>query len=217
MTGLLFALVLAGRHKQPPPPAEIPEIRPMAAPADFASNIALAYEGRQTPPLAVVPICRLMAEQLSVCFVKGASGNLDYVTGLDLQSWAADADRIYELAKAVAVRGFGEGRPALASVEGMKGRYWVSAEADGLDAAGLLYPERLAQIAGAEPVVAVPVQGALMFWVPGDDDFDKVMAVAVRRMYDSSDQHVSPLIYRWQETHWAVWGQAVKEGDIRGP
>jgi len=217
VTGLLLLLAMSGRHKDPAPPAEIPEIRPMAAPADFASTIALAYEGGQTPPIAVVPICRPVAEQLSLCFVKGGAGDLDYVTGRDLQGWGLDATQLEERAKTASAKGFSEVRPALASVEGMSGHYWVSAEADGLDAAGLLDPAQLARIAGAPPVVAVPVQGALLFWVPGDGDLDKVMAVAVRRMYDSSAQKVSPLIYRWQDTHWAVWGRAVKDGDIRVP
>ena len=217
MTGLLLLLAMAGRHKEPAAPAQIPEIRPLAAPADFASKIAAAYQGGQTPAASVVPICRLLAEQLSLCFVKGTAGSLDYATATDLGAWGLDADQLYERAKTAAQQGFSDTRPGLAAVEGMSGRYWVSAEADGLDAAGLLYPERLAQIAGGQPVVAVPVQGALLFWVPGDGDFDKVMAVAVRRMYDGSAQKVSPLIYRWQDTHWAVWGQAVKDGDRLGP
>ncbi len=209
----LLSLAAAGRPKVSPPP----ELRPMAAPADAASRWRVAAEDAGKKGGDAQILCELLAEQLSVCLVKGASGELDYVTQTDAASWGLDAPALQARAKEAAVAGFGQGRPAEASIEGMSGRYWVSAEADGLDAAGLLYPERLAAIAGGEPVVAVPVQGALLFWLPGDPELDKVMAVAVRRMYDAGPQRVSPLVYHWKEGRWAVWGSAVKAGSLEKP
>ena len=145
-------------------------------------------------------VCDLLAEQLSLCYVKGTTGNLDYVTAADLSDWALDRAALKAAAQksaaapAVAVapkrRGFSATRPTESGIEGMAGKWWLSAEADGLDAAGLLFPDRLTEIAGAVPVVAVPAQGALLFWVPGDPELDKVMAVAARRIYDSADQRV---------------------------
>lgn len=180
----------------------------MAAPADQRSRFQAARNAAGVFGEAADAVCTLLAEQLSVCYVKGATGDLDYVTVADLHAWGMSEAQLQEAARQSALQGFSSERPTPSSVEGINGTWWLSAEADGLDAAGLLFPERLAQVAGAPPVVAVPAQGALMFWVPGDADLDKVMAVAALRVYDSSEQRVSPLIYRWSEDHWVVWGQA---------
>lgn len=207
---LAAALLLGACAHHAPVAADAgpPPIRPMAARADQATRFRnLATEVGVTGD-AAEQICTLLSEQLSLCYVKGTTGELDYVTAADLGAWSLDQSALEGLARRSAEAGFTEGRPAPNGVDGLKGTWWLSAEADGLDAAGLLFPERLAQIAGATPVVAVPAQGALMFWVPGDADFDKVMAVAARRIYDSSPQPVSPLIYTWSEDHWKVWGEA---------
>lgn len=207
---LLLSLASGCAPKRPAsaPSAGPPEIRPIAAPADQASRfLALADEVGVTGE-AAQQICTLLSEQLSLCYVKGDGASLDYVTAADLRAWNMDNAALDALARQEALAGFTEGRPSPNAVEGMEGTWWLSAEADGLDAAGLLYPERLTQIAGATPVVAIPAQGALLFWVPGDAELDKVMAVAARRIYDSADQKVSPLIYIWSEDHWRVWGEA---------
>lgn len=214
MLWLVGLLALAPRRAPAPTPA--PPLHPVAAPADAASRYREAALRAGLSGAAAEPICRLLAEQLSVCVVKGEGGSLDYATLADAASWGMDAEAVYEAARAFAAAGITEGRPALAAVEG-GGRYWVSAEADGLDAAGLLYPDRLGALAGAEVVVAAPVQGALLLWVPGDAELDKIMAVAVRRMYEDSAQRVSPLVYRWKDGRWAVWGAAVKQGSLERP
>ncbi len=212
----LLALSPAGRSKATQSPPPLPELRPMAAPADAASRFRQAAEAAGKVGASAQIVCELLAEQLSLCAVKGSTGALDYLTQAEAEAWGLDPATLRTRLAEVALAGLREGRPAPASVDGMSGRYWVSAEADGLDAAGLLHPERLAVIAGAEPVIAVPVQGALLFWVPGDAELDKVMAVAVRRMYESSAQRVSPLIYRWKDGRFVVWGSAVRAGGVDG-
>ena len=92
-------------------------------------------------------------------------------------------------------------------VAGIEGRYFVRSEGDGFDAAALLRPALLAQLASAEPVVAVPEDGTFLWWVPGDADFDKMVAVGVRRMMEASTRSVSPRIYRHNGTEWTVWGE----------
>ena len=90
----------------------------------------------------------------------------------------------------------------------MAGHFWVANTADGLDSAGLLHPNGLAAAAGAPPVVAVPGKHTFVMWVPGDADFDKVLAVGVRRMFEASSHPISPLVYRWDDDKWVVWGEA---------
>jgi len=104
-------------------------------------------------------------------------------------------------------------------VEGMKGRYFVRAAGDGFDAAGVLRPDLLADLAEGSPVVAIPEDGTLLWWVPGDGDFDKVVAVGVKRMADASSAPVSARIYRWSAdtAAWTVWGQVRGTIDLPVP
>lgn len=213
---MLSLLVVLALRPPPAPKATPPELRPMAAPADAASRYRVLAEELGKKGAETEILCDLLAEQLSLCAVQ-SGGELDYVTRAEAELWGLDRTAISARLRSAAEAGFGAERPAAASIEGMSGRYWVSAEADGLDAAGLLFPERLEQIAGAPPVVAVPVQGALLFWVPGDAELDKIMAVAVRRMFEAGPQRVSPLIYRWKDGRWGVWGSAVKAGGLERP
>lgn len=179
---------------------------PSSPPSLFPMALSPSRAAAEQP----APACRLLAEDLSLCFVKGKGDELDYVTADDLKAWGLDLAAVEALARDASKAGFSPGRPAQASVEGMSGRYWVSSEADGLDAAGLLWPDRLAEIAGATPVVAVPAQGVLMFWVPGEDAMDKVLAVGARKIQAAAEQPVSRKIYRWDGARWAVWGEAVR-------
>lgn len=101
------------------------------------------------------------------------------------------------------------------TVDGVAGRYFVRAAGDGFDAAALLRPELLTELAGASPVVAVPEVGTVVWWVPGDPDFDKMVAVGVRRMVEASDSPVSSRIYRHTGTEWSIWGEV--RGNIALP
>lgn len=184
----------------------------MAAPSDLASRYREEAAHSHVKSDAAELTCRLLAENLSLCFVKGDGSDLDYVTKADLGAWGLDLAGVEALAAAAARSGLEGGRPARAAVEGMSGVYWATAEADGRDAAGLLFPDQLQAIAGQPVVVGVPAQGALLFWVPGDKVFDQIMAVGVRRMYEQSGQKVSPQIYQWDGAKWLVWGEAVPAG-----
>ena len=91
--------------------------------------------------------------------------------------------------------------------------FWVSQVGDGRDVAGLLYPERLREIAGTTPVIGVPAVGTFLMWIPGDADIDKVMAVGVRRIFEAAEHPVSDKVYRWHNGAWLVWGEvAVPDG-----
>lgn len=184
------------------------EVRPVAEPVDVVSAFRAEAAALGRKGDAAELACRDLAEQLMLCFVAGDERR--YVTRAELVAWGEDLAAVEARAKVAALAGFNADRPAMMAVDGLSGRYWLSAEGDGLDAAALLYPERLAAIVGGEPVVAVPAAGVLLMWVPGDKDLDKVMAVGVRQMHDASEHPVSSRIYRWNGQKWVVWGQAVE-------
>ena len=103
------------------------------------------------------------------------------------------------------------------AVEGFKQVYWLANEGDGRDHVPMLFPAALAAKVGKGVVVAVPARGVLVAWVPGDLVFDKVVAVGVRKMYDTLESPVSPLIYQWDGERWAVWGEAKAVDGVVGP
>jgi hypothetical protein len=149
--------------------------------------------------------CRGLAPGLRLCFRSGEIEGVGYVTQSHLTGWGETLPQVEARALHASLRGFGVDRPAPVTVEGMTGRYWMSAEDDQLDHAGMLYPDRLAAIAGENPVVGVPARGILVFWVPGDADFDKVVAVGVKRLYEEAQHAVSPDIFRWNGNEWVLW------------
>lgn len=97
---------------------------------------------------------------------------------------------------------------APAYVDGFSPRYFA-VSGDPRAHAAMLFPEALEARLGGKCVVGVPARGVLMAWVPGDLDFDKVMAVGVRRLYDSLPNPVTPTLYTFDGKAWQVWGEAV--------
>lgn len=181
---------------------------------DAFSREALA-EGRLG--LAAVASCRPLAPDLSLCLRRrGAEGGRHLVTLEDLAGWSLDESAAFAAARAHAAEVWKAAPPAPQTVEGLEGRYWLRSEADGIDCLGLLFPEELARIAGATPVVACPDVAALMFWVPpeqGPGDFDKAVGVGVRRLAEASTQAGSPLLYRHNGEKWLVWAEV--KGTLR--
>jgi|GEM_PF-4757726 len=154
---------------------------------------------------AAIPVCRRMASGLALCVRAPDS------TKIAMRSQLAAAN-VSEAAVFAQVRDGVEAAWATTpagtySVDGVKGSYFVRAARDGFDSAGLLRPDLLASLAGNNPVVAIPEDGTLMWWVPGDADFDKMLAVGVKRMAEASAAPVSARVYQHNGTEWTVWGE----------
>jgi hypothetical protein len=104
-------------------------------------------------------------------------------------------------------------RPARQAIVDMPGTaYWVSQVGDGFDAAGLLHPKHLSEVAGTTPVIGMPAVGTFLMWIPGDAETDTVMAVGVRRIFEEARHPVSDKVYRWHNGAWVVWGEVVESG-----
>lgn len=204
LIGFLAGLLTAGAAER--------VLQPSAQPGDVTTLYADFARSRGRFGLAAIPACRPFAERLSLCFNVQEGGRRRMATLEDLSLWKTDLERVEAEIVARTAAQLSVERLSVQTVDGMDGRYWLSARKDGDDAAGLLHPEKLVEISGGAPVVAVPAKDTLLFWLPGDADFDKVVAVGVRRMYDKADHPVSPLIYRWENGRWKVWGQARTTG-----
>ena len=154
--------------------------------------------------------CRPFAEGIELCFSRIEGDTRRYYTradGLSVEALEAKAAGRAEdaLVYFVAV-----------PVDGFTGSYWLTNEGDGRDHAALLFPQALAKRFGEHFVVAVPVRGVLVVWVPGDAEFDKAVAVGVSRMYETLPDSVSPRIYTWDGAKWVTWGEA-KVQDVPPP
>lgn len=82
-------------------------------------------------------------------------------------------------------------------------------DGDGWAVAGVLAPQAVARKLDATMVfAAMPSTGVFLAWVPGDPEFDQVMAVGVREIYDAAPDRVSPLVMRWDNGRWNAYAEA---------
>ena len=90
------------------------------------------------------------------------------------------------------------------------GRYWAREKADGKEGMIYVQPGLLSELSPIGVVVAWPVPGVVIAWVPGNPSLDQLLSVGVRKMFESSNHPISPVIYRYLNKEWQVWGEAKK-------
>jgi hypothetical protein len=179
-----------------------------------APEIVAAYaakakaEGRTGPATRVD--CRPAFDGLLFCLTSVQQGRWTYANQANLDEWGLSSAEAHSRAAQDLRRLPLADRLSPQSVEGVPGSYRAGQLDDGREASVLLAPEDLARLLGGPPVVAVPAQGAVIAWVPGNPLLDKVVAVGVRKMFDASKHPVSSRIYRWTPDGWQVWGEAKK-------
>ncbi|MDP2305852.1 MAG: hypothetical protein Q8P18_07470 [Pseudomonadota bacterium] len=192
-------------------PAVDPGLEPEGVEAAFR-----AYAGAQGRPEAARElVCRPFAEKARLCFTRAEASARPYYTRADgLAASALEAAARGSAAEAVK-------RLEPVKIEGFSAPYWMTAVGDGRDHAALLHPDALRKRVGGaqigDCVVAAPARGVLVAWVPGDLVFDKIVAVGIRRMYDTLPNPVSPLLYRWDGEAWITWGEAREVPGASGP
>lgn len=157
-------------------------------------------------------VCRPFAEGTVLCFSRIEADRRVLYTRADGQTLGALESAARGSAKdAVA-------RLEPVKVDGFSTPYWVAAVGDGRDHAIVLHPDALAKKLGGPFVVATPARGVVVAWAPGDVVFDKIVAVGIRKMYETLPDPVTPLIYTWNaEKGWSVWGSAREVVDAVGP
>ncbi len=213
MLPLLLARALAADPASPPAaPAPVTTSSPSASPPAAGPDPSLegptvltdyadwARKHKLKGPAAQLA-CSPFADGLNLCFTRKDGDNRVYYTGADGKT----ADQLRADAKGTedaAVAGF-----APVYVDNYTFPYYLDAGDVRADAA-LLYPDALERKVGGKCVVAVPAQGVVIAWVAGDLDFDKIVAVGVKRMYETMANPISSVLYTWDGKRWVVWGQA---------
>jgi hypothetical protein len=74
----------------------------------------------------------------------------------------------------------------------------------------LLYvqPDAFKSLTPVSVVVAWPVPGVVIAWVPGNPALDKVLSIGVTRMVEESNHPISAKLYKLDKGEWSVWGEA---------
>lgn len=211
--GLLAAAPLLAALLAAPPLAAAPAPRPDPGlePADVEEQYRAWATSKGVEGDAAELVCRSFAEAVDLCFSRPKGKGRAWWTRAE----GKDAAALEAAGKGAAEEAVARLEPA--KVEGFTRSYFVSARGDGRDHVPVLFPDALRARFGVDPVVAAPVRGVLVAWAPGDLDFDKVVGVGVRRMYDTLPDPVSPLLYRWDGKAWKVWGQARPAGEPAEP
>jgi hypothetical protein len=160
---------------------------------------------------AAVLACRMFAEDLALCFTtpEAEGPQRRMVTLADLSGWEADLAAVEAKALEAVAAGVSETRPQIVQVEGDSRSYLLSAEGDGLDQAGLFHPAALqARFEGAPVAVGIPARGVLIAFPLGDRELETIVAVGIRRLWETVEEPITPAVYSWDGQGWKVWGQA---------
>ncbi len=153
--------------------------------------------------------CRSFAEALSLCFTMRDGERRRLVTRADLAGWQVDLSELEQVAVERAQASLGPERPQWVQVEGDSRRYLLSAEGDGMDQAAAFQPRQLVErFDGAQVALGLPARGVLIAFPLGDSELEHIVAVGIRRLWETLEDPITPLVYAWNGSGWVTWGQA---------
>ncbi|MCB9758719.1 MAG: hypothetical protein H6739_02670 [Alphaproteobacteria bacterium] len=193
---MLFALLAAAFAAAPGP--VLPLVLPAEAPPQFSEQAA----ARGVVGLAGALACEPLVEALTLCYRVERDGKLHYVTLADAAAWGLPLDDL----RAAAAGALDHSPLVPQEIEG-GGVYHQVVAPQGREAVVLLKPEWLTAV-GRFPMVAIPARGVVVVWAGGNPETDRIMAVAVRRMFDELPDPISPVVIRWDAGRWVTWGEA---------
>lgn len=164
-----------------------------------------AARGESVDPLACA---RVWPGYAQVCLrvwepADGAKRRRRWVTEGDLTRWKVTLpDALSDLVEAgTAHLAAAVERP----IVGLGGRYLELQDADGWEAVALLDPAPLvARLGGAPIAVALPQEGVLLAWKPGQPEQDLAMAVGVRELA-VGEGRVTDVVFGWDGRVWAPY------------
>jgi len=186
---------------------ELEGMRPAAAPWSVQESYDTHRVAQDLPKQTLA--CQVLWPELArLCVREWTDGRRSWLSvdaaeagGVDLPSVHtsfvdASANRISKDLERVEVQGFSQ-------------VHYRLRDGDGWAVAGVLAPQAVARKLDAPMVfAAMPSTGVFVAWVPGDPEFDQVMAVGVREIYDAASDRVSPVVMRWESGQWNAYAEA---------
>ena len=186
------------------------EATPALRPAFEASElIASSFRGQEL-------VCHHFAEELELCFRYLDEGRLPYLKRESKLALDHSSEDLYRLVRAETKSLMYDPLQIYErkQIPEMKGAYWSSNKANGLDCIGLLHPIEMSQLVGGTVLAAVPDSGSCVFWAKENEElqagYNLVLAVGIYKMYEGSRHPVSKQIYEWNGQKWEIWGEAVQ-------
>jgi len=146
--------------------------------------------------------CRTLAEDVLLCFRVEEGKRRRWVTQGDLVDWGLSLPQV----EAKAREALTKNPLRRQQVHGGSRHYFVVDSLPGRESLILLHPEWLVEV-GRNPVIAIPARDAVLAWNLGDDELDKIMAVGIRKLHETSDVPVSRKIMAWDGAAWVVRGE----------
>jgi len=194
-----LSLVLSAPAVAAPPGQVLASVETPDVPGAYKEAAA----ARGMTGASVELVCRdLLEDELLLCFRVVDGGKRRYVHAGDLTAWGTDIAGL----EAAAAGALDESPLEAQSIDG-GGQWWLGAVPAGREATLLLQPEWLAAV-GPRPVVGVPAAGVVMAWSAGDEELDTIVAVGVRKAFETQPRPVTPLCLEWTGTGWKAWGEA---------
>ncbi|MBM74922.1 MAG: hypothetical protein CMK59_05950 [Proteobacteria bacterium] len=185
------------------------EATPALRPAFEASElIASSFKGQEL-------VCYHFAEDLELCFRYLEGLQLPYLKKNNPIATEHTPEDLYRLVRAE-TKGLMSNPLEIyekKEIPDLKGVYWASNKANGLDCVGLLHPVEMSQMIGGTLLAAVPDSGSCVFWAKENEEiqagYNLVLAVGIYKMYENSRHPVSKQIYEWTGQKWDIWGEAI--------
>lgn len=183
--------------------AEVPTtVRPIAAPQDAPQQYA---DWARSAGKGGALVCEALVEEVLLCFQVDDAGKRRWVSTDQLAGWEVDQ------AGFMAVMRERAGEQVKVEKQAMDAHtYWVGDAEAGWEMAGLLRPDRLAEVtSGGLLHVVAPLERTLIAWTPGSAVFDQIMAVGALEMTQTQNGAVSPAVLSYRDEKWSVFGVAV--------
>ncbi len=189
----------------------------LAAPGEFLPEVVTpaveaAWEAHHreaglSGPNAEIP-CTPFAEDLVLCLrmVDGPASRP--VTAADLEVQGVSLPAAQARAVAAIRRGLSPDRPEVVRVADDPRAYLLSAAGDGYDQAGLFDPDALAARAGGPVAVGIPVRGVFIAFRLADPDLARIVAVGIRRAFETLAEPITDTLYTWDGRAWIAWGRS---------
>lgn len=177
--------------------AAAPRVGAVVEPADVVEQYRLHAAERAIEGSAAELLCKTAAEDIQVCATVLTDGAWRYATH-------ADSTVVKPTVQLTVETRAGFKPKAVPEV----GTYWTRELDDGLEGLIAIDPSVLASLAAVPVVVAWPVPGVVIAWVPGNPSLDRILSVGIAKMVAESNHPISAKGYRYANDEWRVWGEA---------
>jgi hypothetical protein len=172
-------------------------------------DVSLVDQFPSERPGEVMACAPAIAARLAVCLRESRETQVDGQLAVH-RRWLAASDVANIVRPVIERLGVAEPTGRVVRVPDFKRSFWQTTGREAW-AAPLIDPSAVRAALGATGplLIAAPRDGLLMAWVPGDEAFDRAMAIGVREQFEAGPASISPAIVHHEGGAWRYFGQAV--------